>query len=91
MDSFNILHCQVCNLKFTQHNKPLVIACGNTLCHDCLKENINRSILFECMFCKKKHFHEIKNVPVNEILLELINKSEDSKNSNTVIKYFRQF
>jgi hypothetical protein len=56
-----------------------------------LKENINRSILFECMFCKKKHFHEIKNVPVNEILLELINKSEDSKNSNTVIKYFRQF
>ena len=82
MDSYVLTNCQICNDEYTKENKPLVIHCGNTLCEVCLKDNWNRVMIIECMFCKKKHLQELKNLPINELIYSLFLKKGKFLNGN---------
>jgi protein-L-isoaspartate(D-aspartate) O-methyltransferase len=71
-DSHTFISCKICLFPYDDHERcPKIIPCGHTICNDCF-QNIQKKDKIQCPMCKKE-FTNIKEIPVNFEILNLLN------------------
>ena len=78
------LKCECCQIGYDAlKRKPIALRCGHSFCFSCIEKAFKARSYLNCWACNKKHFHELGNLPVNQIIYTyLLNqniKSESGK------------
>ena len=68
---YEISFCEICKAKYSNKNKPHILICGNTLCENCLKSNINNNEIV-CPFDKEHTHKNDENFPINYSFLNTL-------------------
>lgn len=93
-----ILFCKVCDSLYTEENKPFILNCGNSLCHNCVLK-YTRVVLDKsdpsCHF-DYSHHHILEEVPVNYVYLNIIQNfknqfmKKEKLTENQLDSYFKK-
>lgn len=68
------LNCSYCGQEYSKTNKPVVMKCSHNLCQTC--HSLNKTFL-KCFICGATYKgRETKRLPINFLLLEIIEKSQ---------------
>ena len=88
IDNFvsSILNMETCVLckneyNFTNHLPRIMIHCGHTFCHDCIKK-VYRSLRLRCPLCQKliKNVLSLDRLPINHSIFHKIAQKFNSEN-----------
>lgn len=89
---YEIIMCKACKHKISEENKPYILSCGNTVCHQCQTLLTAPGSQIKCPF-DKSHSHAnetpVVNFSYNEIVEQVKKhflKSQTHKNFTTLIQ-----
>jgi hypothetical protein len=85
-----IYNCPVCTNKYEPDGHvPKLLPCGKTLCDECIEKKLERKSIkssrdncyyLSCSFCSDEHQLTKNGFPVNELLIALLNSSNEKIN-----------
>ena len=86
-DNYEILICKY-NLKKSKHfiKKPKFLPCHESICEDCILNELSESGTFFCKFCSI--IHEIDEIIPNKSLQELIDNNLSNLSRIKVKEFF---
>jgi len=78
-DLDDLLKCSICKHKLDEYNEPKTLACGKTICIQCVS-NITKNLMnkdkrtFKCPIqtCKKEHVKPKDGFPTNDLVLQFL-------------------
>ncbi|CAL2035343.1 unnamed protein product [Caenorhabditis brenneri] len=87
----NPFECPVCLVSYSDEITPRVLACGHTICTECVKmlgDRIGEDFLMRCPMCTSRFMvlpkNVLRDIKVNHALKDIVEKREELKGQKAV-------